>query len=333
MRFLLRRLLTYDRESMSDQAPGRLRLAASLAWDSLPLVMTLLAAFGAALRLSVNDRLPLLAAFAYALRPFTAAAFLAIATLLWMKRRSWRTAAVSCAFAVLALAWGLAASIVLNPKPADVPKGALCGMFWNTWHGVRGWDRVAEEVRRRDPDMVWFTEADGPDGTPGPDWGSLLPEYGARHVEREFVVLAKGSILSTRQIDLTRGSHGLYSVIRTRAGDTRCVLADLHGKVFRHRGPSLERLQAALDADPPDLVVGDFNTPRDSSLFDALRQTYTHAFEACGRGSDGTWPSPVPVLPIDHVWGRGVTFHRCEMPVTGASDHTPVIFEWTPTAR
>jgi endonuclease/exonuclease/phosphatase (EEP) superfamily protein YafD len=313
--------------------PSRARLALAAAWDALPLTCAGLAAFGAVLRLTVHDRFPFLAAFAYGLRPFAGAALLALASLAWMQRRSWRAAALGCGAAAAFLAWGLAASIVLNPPPEAAPKGALRGMFWNVWHGERGWDRVAEEIRRRDPDVVWLVEADGPDDAPGPDWGSVLPEYTGRRVDRGFAVLAKGEILSIESLDLGRGSRALRSALRIRSGDVTCLLADVHGKIFRHREPALERLREILGEAPADLVVGDFNTPRDSALFDALRQAHVHAFEACGRGSDGTWPSPVPVLPIDHVWGRGVTFHRCEMPVTGASDHTPVIFEWSPTAR
>lgn len=71
--------------------------------------------------------------------------------------------------------------------------------------------------------------------------------------------------------------------------------------------------------------TGDFNTPRESSHFRQLRKPMTHAFETAGRGLADTWPVPIPVLSLDHIWTTpGLRVVQCRLG-GGVADHRPVM--------
>ncbi|MEM1183950.1 MAG: endonuclease/exonuclease/phosphatase family protein [Planctomycetota bacterium] len=77
------------------------------------------------------------------------------------------------------------------------------------------------------------------------------------------------------------------------------------------------------DAFPePDLIVGDFNTPRGSRSLDALTDR-ENAHAAVGLGHDHTWPRPVPLWAIDLAFYDPRTFVpvRTEAVEAGHSFH------------
>jgi endonuclease/exonuclease/phosphatase (EEP) superfamily protein YafD len=109
------------------------------------------------------------------------------------------------------------------------------------------------------------------------------------------------------------------------------VGVDVGANPLRPRGRAFEPLDALLARVKPDLVLGDFNTPRDSVFFEAWRSAgYRHAFEAAGNGTDLTWPMPLPVLSLDHVWsGPRLAPRSCRHVGSWASDHRAVVAEFT----
>ena len=105
---------------------------------------------------------------------------------------------------------------------------------------------------------------------------------------------------------------------------------DLDANPFRSRAAAFEALSRSLEGERsgPRLVLGDFNTPWESVHFDAFRATMHHAFDRAGSGLSPTWPLPVPLLELDHVWGREVRFTSCAHEDLGASDHRAVAFDF-----
>ena len=77
------------------------------------------------------------------------------------------------------------------------------------------------------------------------------------------------------------------------------------------------------------LVLGDFNTPRESVSLDPLRAEMTQAFESAGDGLAETWPMPLPVLSLDQIWsGRRLRPVWCEHGYSARSDHRAVIADF-----
>lgn len=73
---------------------------------------------------------------------------------------------------------------------------------------------------------------------------------------------------------------------------------------------------------PPDLIVGDFNTPRGSRSIRTLVGDLPHAFDAAGRGLAGTWRRDFPLVFIDQTYvARWLTPRWYNIIDMGAGQH------------
>ena len=105
------------------------------------------------------------------------------------------------------------------------------------------------------------------------------------------------------------------------------MIVDFDAIVAYSRKPAFDRLFQLIDAigDVPLIVMGDFNTPSDSVHFTELRKRMKSAFESAGSGYAKTWPMPLPVLDIDHIWvSRHFEIAACGHRTTFLSDHRAV---------
>jgi vancomycin resistance protein VanJ len=105
------------------------------------------------------------------------------------------------------------------------------------------------------------------------------------------------------------------------------ILADVPASMRLLRRKAITALYSRIKTQAvPTLMIGDLNTPPSSVWFDEWRQNWTRAWDAAGSGYQSTWPQPLPVLALDHIWGnRGITFQRCRCGWSSCSDHRPVI--------
>jgi endonuclease/exonuclease/phosphatase family metal-dependent hydrolase len=141
------------------------------------------------------------------------------------------------------------------------------------------------------------------------------------------VLLIKGDILKIGMQEFGEKSR-LASAETSLGGEPlRVVLVDLEPNPLSRRKLLMERVEAAA-AVPfagPTLVLGDFNTPGDSVWFEGLRKDYSEALEESGTGLLATWPVPVPVLGLDHIWVSKDLVPLCSGKRSGwLSDHAQV---------
>jgi endonuclease/exonuclease/phosphatase family metal-dependent hydrolase len=123
--------------------------------------------------------------------------------------------------------------------------------------------------------------------------------------------------------------RGQYALVRTtiQGREVFVLMADFDAIVSLSRKPAFDRLLQILDeiGDVPLVVMGDFNTPSDSIYFLPLRARLRDVFETAGDGYSQTWPMPLPVLDLDHIW---VSHHfeivRAEHFTSFQSDHRGV---------
>lgn len=281
-------------------------------------------AFLTLLHLTVNDRFVFTFTLVYAFRPFLLGAGLLVASAGWLFRKRPRAAVLTAASAVAVFGWAAGSSLVLNPPPGPAPKDAVRGLCWNLARGKAGWDRLGAAIREADPDIGWFVEAEPEDGS---DWHLELKEWQWVEFKGGLLLAVKGQVLDQRSEDLETHSRAGVARVRVRDNVFSCIVVDVNGSPVRSRRPAVERLEEIARGLPPGpvIVAGDFNTPRDSALFGGMRGEFEHAFETVGRGFDGTWPALVPILSIDHAWGRsGVRWQRCEHRRVPESDHRQV---------
>lgn len=279
---------------------------------------------GLVLRCTIRDAWTPLAMVYYAL-PLPVLAGFACAAGLLLRRLSGR---VACGFAILGATLALAAfGSGYRARSGVRPPDALDAVFWNTARGARGWDEVAEEVRRFDAPIVGLVEA-------GPDTDEMREFWKHRFADREVAVLGNGMVLIVRGQILTRttgalGTHSDFAVVDVRVANRKLtvVLVDIVSTPWKPRGKSLETLAALLESlgDRPVIVMGDFNTPPESVHFSRIRRGFRPAFDSAGDGYAATWPVPFPVLALDQIWlNERVSVHACRHLWSTRSDHRPV---------
>ncbi len=316
--------------------PSRLRRVAAFA--STALVAG--AAAGLVVGLTIRDAWYPLAAFHYA-TPVPLVIAAAAAAALVAARLGRRRTAIAGAVVLAAAAAVLSATSVrtepmrsahASQTPAAGAPAALRGLLWNVEHGRHGWSHLLRWAASRDPDLVVLIE--GP-GRKGPGLRAIretFPQHAVEAFSGHMVIIAKGRIGGPRMDRLaTAGGRGASADVTFDAAPdrpVRVVAIDIPSPPFLSRRRMMEgALALGTAGSARTIVAGDFNTPRTSAFFDPWRGPLRHAWETAGTGYDATWPNPIPVLAIDHVWtDAGIEVLSCAHGGSRASDHRPVEF-------
>ncbi len=286
-----------------------------------------------ALEWTVRDGVAPLAVFYYALpMPVVAAALLVGLALALVRERRAELIACGVLLAACIATHRTTAFVIAAPARAPVTR-SISGLLWNTWRARPGLAEMIREIRLQDPDLFVLVEPPvDAHKDPLVRLRELMPEYRFAFVGRRFVIAARGRVGKPSDRPLDGGSAATVT-LTIHDIEVRVLCVDVGSSPLRgRRGPlrQIAELAAPLVAIPA-LVLGDFNTPRRSVHFEDLRSAWTHAFEAAGSGYDATWPEPVPVLSIDHVWGSaGLKFTDCRIVPTKLSDHRLVVFDFVP---
>jgi endonuclease/exonuclease/phosphatase (EEP) superfamily protein YafD len=291
-------------------------------WRAGPAVLSAGLLLAIAIRWTVRDRIPGIATLYY-VTPLPALALGAVVTAAWWLQTGRRRASTAAIAAALALAGGYVGNSWSFAGPRKTAGASIRVVFWNVAQGSWGRDRLGPELLSSDGDIIGLVEA----GNDEAFWRTSLPGYQVRLLSGGILLATRGEILETQ---LGRLAAGKFSCGRVSVGgrEVRLVVVDIDADPMRHRGPVLEEVRPLADRWGAQLVMGDFNTPRDSALLGGLRSGYEHAFESAGHGLDATWPMPVPVLAIDHLWIRRDGQARlCTHQGSCASDHRRVVAE------
>ncbi len=117
--------------------------------------------------------------------------------------------------------------------------------------------------------------------------------------------------------------------------DVQGALVHVYATHLDYRAdPTVRQLQVAdtdrIMAEDGDgaqqVLLGDFNATPDAPELAPLWDRLTDAWYATHGTGGESYPADVPVKRIDYVTvSRGVTVTSCEVPVTLASDHRPVV--------
>jgi len=277
-------------------------------------------------RLTVRDGFPWLAPVYYA-TPFPViAAGLLVAAILLYRSTGHRLASW---LAVLALCMGVAGLAVPAGyhRCEDSPE-ALHVLTWNMGYGDGGWQAEVDQAAGVDADLVLLVEAGDPTPVRRRMWRRSFPDRSIELAGGGLVLIARGR-LDQVQLHELAGHTRVATAIAT-IDDQRwyVVLVDVSSNPFFARGPMLAQVDeiARARTDLPVIVTGDFNTPTGSVWLEPFESSFTHAFADAGHGFAGTWPSPLPVLAIDHLWtSAGVQVVCARHRWTLLSDHLQLV--------
>lgn len=271
---------------------------------------------GAVLQLFIQDRLtavPGVNLLFYGL-PKPCLALLAAALALWPRvSRRWRAGAAAVALAFggwwAAVSW-CGAPAPRIPPPADLSAPPLSTnsvrelkvLYWNLGRPKVLHRGMVEVMHQEQPDVAAFVEPGVNAGALTPDYENLLPGYQAAWMPRGILWLSR---VPSRYRD--RGkleSIGAYAWFDVEGFGPvfRLVVADVHPHLFQSRKGQLDEALECAGGLASSILVGDFNTPLESPLWQPYRKDFVHAFEAAGHGWRETWPLGLPLLSLDHVW-------------------------------
>ncbi|MCG6157452.1 endonuclease/exonuclease/phosphatase family protein [Rubinisphaera margarita] len=296
--------------------------------------MTLGWTVAAVLRLTIRDLgpIPLVSGFYYASPGpllFLLALFLGMLCLILGRPRR-----MAC-WGVLALVVAQSAGshrVVTPALPDVVTTSSQRLLLWNVCHGRHGWQQVVTEIQKYDPDIITLVEAGPPTEEMRQIWESGFPEHEVTLLGGEMVLLIRGGTAH----DVAAGDLGIdghYRQVEVSLGDRdlSVLFVDIHGRPDYDRAPAMNRLAELIDqtGNQPLLIAGDFNTPRESPLFQPIDERTSNAYDSSGRGFQPTWPWPLPLLTLDQVWSNaGLSFDDCFAGWSSASDHRPVIADF-----
>ncbi len=286
-------------------------------------VCSLAVCVGIVVRMTVQDRYPVLAAAFYMLSPACICGCATLAALLFHVGRN-RTNAKRMAVVALACTAWVAMSMFHFHGQSDRTTKTVRVLFWNVYRAPFGWDSIHEE----NADVVVLAEF-GESRLPPDFWRNNFPNHPYKRIlPREVAVVSKHPIHKGEAAH--HSSRGLYHrlVLSIDGQDVSLMVCDVPSRPYHRRSESIRRVteMATEFRNQPSLIVGDMNTPVDSVHFDELRHSYRNAFAVAGRGYHATWPMPLPVLAIDHCWvSRHIEVVACRIKWTVSSDHRPIV--------
>jgi vancomycin resistance protein VanJ len=200
-------------------------------------------------------------------------------------------------------------------------------LIWNTSRGRGGWENVAAEIRKHDPDVICLVEAGAYSAEMRAMWEAFFPEHKVSMLGGSIVCIVRGTAGECTPVDLTPDSGLRLLPVEVRGQSFHCAIVDIESSIFNVRQRPLMRLADSLDdVAGPIIVAGDFNTPSDSVHFARLNENYSSAWNEIGHSYSGTWPVPLPLMDLDQVWyNESVAMRSFNLGWSSASDHRPVI--------
>ncbi len=213
-------------------------------------------------------------------------------------------------------------------------------LHWNVLWGGRprtdaSWESIQADILRRSPDVIVLSEAppdarlDSLGRKLGPGWTSVRVEHDAtKPYWYKLVAFSRWPVRRGKIVPIRNGTAVEVRVARP-GRPIRLLVVDGQSKITQLRTPMLLDVagacRTASEAGAPyDIVVGDFNAVERSLGFEALRSTaggYQLA-SMSSTGWRGTWPMPLPIYDIDHVWVHaGGQILSCSLFANLASDH------------
>ncbi len=199
--------------------------------------------------------------------------------------------------------------------------------FWNAAHNKRA-DEIVDYINRFNADVIGIVEAGTKTKKAKSVWKNAFPRHNVEILAGEMALITRGEILAKESGSL--GKRGRFNLLKVTLNGEQfhVLLVDIDGDPLRSRAPAFGPLGKLIRSHSQDnlIVMGDFNTPLDSFLFDSFRQDLTHAFESGGNGFAATWPIPLPVLAIDHIWvSKKIKVVSCNLNWSRLSDHRSVV--------
>ena len=223
---------------------------------------------------------------------------------------------------VLSALWAFHSEYMDRAEPTS-PRD-LSVAFWNTARVPFGIDPVARQLREGNPTLIGLVEANAFQPDLVAEWQSELPGYKVLGTHFGGLIAVKGTVRSQTSYDLLPKSSCEQFDLTIEEQNFTVLLVDIAAQLNLSRRQPLQELADLIErlSDRPLIIMGDFNTPDDSVLFNPLRKHCRIAIRERGTGYAATWPMPLPVLTLDQIWvNEFVNVSSCQYRWSVYSDH------------
>ena len=212
-----------------------------------------------------------------------------------------------------------------RPGGASLDAEPLRIVHWNVWGGRRGWKNIAQRMLAEKPDIIAVSELYGE--APRQLLEHLGPAFRLAQA-RDMAVFARGTVVRPNPTKRVPGRAYLFHCAVGGAVVT-VVVADLPSGPLVNRSGHLRRVRDYIRHTQPDVVLGDFNTPRRSLVLSRLPKGYAHAYHLAGKGWSYTWPSQFPFWAIDQcIVGPRLQAVRYSLRSSALSDHCMQVLDF-----
>ncbi len=214
----------------------------------------------------------------------------------------------------------------VRPATSHEPGKALRIVHWNIGYSTSGRYAAIRELAESQADILVVTEPTKPIFTRFAE--KLAPTYSNFDFD-SIEVIAKGT-LSHHQYLAHEGGLKVHSFVWEKGPEPLKIFAvDIVSNIFIARDPLLQRLKSLIEEHQPDIIVGDFNSPRRSRALTPPPKGYVHAYDAAGAGWSYTWPVPFSVLAIDQcLISERIVPIRYDVETSEHSDHRRQVFDF-----
>jgi len=265
--------------------------------------LSLCVAIALAVRLTVKDATVVSGMIFYAspLPVLMVVTAITLAGFLCLKQRrpAWRSAILLVILSV----WWVAQDWRFSSTGPTQNSKAIQVLYWNV---ARRGDLSAsiELIRSVNADIIGLAEVAGETEERRAEFRTSFPDYSVSVMGGGLYLLTRGESSEVTAVTLDRSSIARLVTVRINGEDWPLAIVDIFANPLRSRARAFTRLQEVCDSEEsrPLIVMGDFNTPPDSFHLHAFREKYRLVFDVVGQGYSGTWPVPVPLMQLDHIW-------------------------------
>ncbi|MEO7318247.1 MAG: endonuclease/exonuclease/phosphatase family protein [Chthoniobacteraceae bacterium] len=278
----------------------------------------------------LRDRLPVTDVIFYATPwPVLGGLAFALACYALGRQRRARALVLALVLAGSTAMWTRHSYVRAQPQRGDI---ALRLVFWNAGRPEKRRAQCVSYLQSLKADIIAVGESNV--------YTDDLPVEWRDGFAGRSIVQRRGFLLITPEppVSLEVGrlaDRGDYLLARCMVKDraVTLLLVDFETRVGSSRNAPFARLNEIIAAhrDEPLVIAGDFNTPYESTHFDAWRTEFREAFDSAGHGFAETWPTFLPLLRIDQCWlGPRWRAVHAELGWSFASDHRAIIADLTP---
>ena len=277
---------------------------------------------GIAVRLTLQDRFPIISVFYYATPlPLVLFGSVTMTVVSIVEKRHANLAFWLCLTIPIAI-WWLKADWQFSAKsPSD---DDIIVLFANTSHNTSP-RRLIQLIQGSKPDIIGLAETHTDSKQ---FWESSVPGYQIVFEKTTLKLLSKKPMGNGVSFEIGHGTVLRECPVNVNGNAILCQIVDFTSNPFISRKPMLDRLTEMGAERTHDnlLIMGDFNTPADSIHFEPLRRQHQNLFEATGNGYQPTWPNLFPVLALDQMWiNEKLEPISCEHHFLTDSDHLAVV--------